>query len=145
MCNEQNNKNNNCVAEILSVILMLQQNAGCAESCLETCDRGFLGCNASTLLCNTRPVMLYTCAGNGTPWSMPTVRENITCPGETTCSSVFRIEKIDGSCATFRVLAPNTAAEEPDIPYISTNSFFTMNLDCVCVIRCLPDTYVECI
>lgn len=144
MCN-QNNENSNCVSEILSVILMLQQNAGCAETNLETCDRGFLGCNASTLLCNTRPVMLYTCCGNGTPWSMPTVRENITCPDGASCSNVFRIEKLDGNCATFRVLAPNTDTDEPDIPYEATNSFFTMNLSCVCVIRCLPDTYVECI
>ena len=41
MCNNTNN-NGNCVAEILSVILVLQQNA-CPESCLDTCDRPMLG------------------------------------------------------------------------------------------------------
>ena len=50
------------------------------------------------------------------------------------------------NCATFRVLAPNTDQNEVDtIPYIATNSFFTMNLECVCVLRCLNDTFVECI
>ncbi len=149
MCNNNNNNNEEscrCIAEILTVINVLQQNANCCgDTCLETCDRGFLGCGTTTLGCNTRPVVLYTCCGNGTPWSMPTTRENVVCgePGAV-CSNVFRVEKIDGCCATFRVLAEN-----PDTtslyPYVATNSFFTMNLNCCCVLRCLPDTYVECI
>ena len=145
MCNN-NNEGCSCIAEILNVINVLQQNASCCgDTCLETCDRGFLGCGATAALCNTRPVILYTCAGNGTPWSMPTTRENIDCTetGET-CSNVFRVEKVDGCCATFRVLAPNTDTTST-YPYVATNSFFTMNLNCCCVLRCLPDTYVECI
>lgn len=145
MCNN-NNEGCSCIAEILNVINVLQQNASCCgDTCLETCDRGFLGCGTAIASCNTRPVILYTCCGNGAPWSMPTTRENIDCTeaGET-CSNVFRVEKVDGCCATFRVLAPN-----PDTtsiyPYVATNSFFTMNLNCCCVLRCLPDTYVECI
>ena len=148
MCN--NNENNEsccCIAEILTVINILQQNAECSDTCLETCDRGFLGCGTSTFSCNTRPVVLYTCCGNGTPWSMPTTRTNVVCGDEgVTCSNVFRVEKIDGCCATFRVLAENTDdTESATIPYVATNSFFTMNLNCVCALRCLPDTYVECI
>ena len=139
MCN--NSDGCSCIAEILNVINVLQQNASCAgDTCLETCDRGFLGCGAVQALCNTRPVILYTCCGNGTPWSMPTTREETS---ETT-SSVFRVEKVDGCCATFRVLAPNPD-ENSTYPYVSTNSFFTMNLNCCCVLRCLPDTYIECI
>jgi hypothetical protein len=113
----------------------------------ETCDRGFLGCGNTTLGCNTRPVMLYTCCGNGTPWSMPTTRENVDCNSDnTTCSSVFRVEKINGNCCTFRVLANNDdTTTSSTIPYVATNSFFTMNLNCCCCMRCLPDTYVECI
>ena len=144
MCN--NSEGCSCIAEILNVINVLQQNAGCCgDTCLETCDRGFLGCGATQVLCNTRPVILYTCCGNGTPWSMPTTRENIDCTetGET-CSNVFRVEKVDGCCATFRVLAPNTETGST-YPYVATNSFFTMNLNCCCCLRCLPDTYVECI
>ena len=147
MCNNNTNQDScNCIAEILNVINVLQQNANCCgDSCLETCDRGFLGCGTTILGCNTRPVVLYTCCGNGTPWSMPTTRENVVCGDEgVVCSNVFRVEKIDGCCATFRVLADNDDTTSP-YPYVATNSFFTINLNCVCVLRCLPDTYVECI
>ena len=89
--------------------------------------------------------MLYTCCGNGTPWSMPTTKENVTCGDEgVTCSNVFRVEKVDGCCATFRVLANNPdTTEAGTMPYVATNSFFTMNLDCVCALKCLNDTTVE--
>lgn len=136
-----------CIAEILNVINVLQQNAECSDACLDTCDRGFLGCGITTLNCNTRPVMIYTCGGNGTPFSMPTTKEAVTCGDEgVTCSNVFRVEKVDGCCCTFRVLAENTdPTTSPTQPYVATNSFFTMNLDCCCALRCLNDTYVDCI
>ncbi len=142
MCN--NNNDCKCIADILNTINILQNNAECGDSCLDTCDRGFLGCSTTSLLCNTRPIMLYTCAGNGTPWSMPITKEAIDCnEAGATCSNVFRIEKIDGCCATFRVLEENPDTTVPNIPYITTNSFFTMNLNCCCALRCLNDTYVE--
>ena len=145
MCNNNDNNSCKCIAEILTVISILQQNASCcSDACLDTCDRGFLGCSTTSLGCNTRPIMLYTCCANaGTPLAMPTSKEDVT--GATT-STVFRVEKIDGCCATFRVLAPNPdAAQAGTIPYVATNSFFTTNLNCVCNLRCLQDTYVECL
>lgn len=143
----KDNESSSSLAEILSVILVLQQNA-CGDSCLDSCDRPMLGGGPSCLVCNTRPVMLYTCCGNGTPWSMPITKDSTAnCSGQgnnATCSSIFRVEKIDGSCCTFRVLQDN-----PDpaslYPYVATNSIFTMDLDCLCSIRCLTDTYVECV
>ena len=147
MCNNENEQCK-CIAEILTVISILQKNATCTETCcLDTCDRGFLGCGNTTLGCNTRPVMLYTCCGNGTPWSMPTTKTDEACGTEgVTCSNVFRVEKIDGCCATFRVLAENPdPATAGTLPYVSTNSFFTMNLNCVCCLRCLNDTFVDTI
>ena len=139
MCN---NTDASCIAEILTVICILQQNANCCgDSCLDTCDRGFLGCNTSCISCNTRPIMLYTCSGNGTPFSMPISKD----PTEVTTSTIFRVEKVDDNCATFRVLAKNPDVTDTTSPYIATNSFFTMNLGCCCAIRCLNDTYVECI
>ena len=141
MCN---NTDSSCISEILTVINILQDNAECSDSCLDTCDRGFLGNTVSTLGLNTRPVMLYTSAGGGTPWKMPTTTENIDCSTGGNCSSVFRVEKVDGDCATFRVLMAN-----PDVsasyPYVATNSFFTMNLKCVCCLKCLNDTYVDAV
>lgn len=65
MCNNNENNNCQCIAEILTVISILQQNATCcSDACLDTCDRGFLGCSTTTLGCNTRPIMLYTCCAN---------------------------------------------------------------------------------
>ena len=132
MCN--NSGDSKCISEILTVINILQNNAECSDACLDTCDRGFLGNNVATLGLNTRPVMLYTAFSNGvTPWTMPTTREEAS---EET-SSVFRVEKVDDNCATFRVLAPNTDPETSAVrPYVITSSFFTMNLNCVCCIRC---------
>ena len=139
MCN--NNKKeccDNCIMEILQVINVLQSNA-CPDNCLLSCDRPALGGGNNVTIFNTRPIMLYTNSGNGTPWAMPTSREETD-----TTSSVFRVEKVDGCCCTFRVLAPN-----PDTtsiyPYVSTDSLFTMNANCLCAVRCLNDTYVECL
>ena len=43
MDNEKCNVCDNCIADILKVILILQKNSSQPDSCLETCDRGFLG------------------------------------------------------------------------------------------------------
>ena len=141
--------NNDCdqngIAEILRVILILQQNASCPESVIDSCDKPMLGCCSTCCVCNTRPVMIYTCCGGGsTPLSMPVSKDITTCEEETDCSSVFRVEKVEDNTATFRVLAPNTETTSL-YPYVSTNSFFTINLDCCCIIRCLNDTCVECL
>ena len=140
-----NNERENGIAEILRVILVLQQNASCPESCLDSCDRPVLGCSTNCCVCNTRPVMIYTCCPNSsTPLSMPISKDIVIPTDDTQTSSVFRVEKVEDGTATFRVLAPNT--EDTGLyPYVSTNSFFTLNLDCCCVIRCLNDTCVECL
>ena len=130
-------KNTSCLAEILEVILCLQQNKN--ESCVDnSCSRPFLGPTANIVCFNTRPITIYSCCNN-TLWTMP-----YTLNGATNTSSVFRIESLDDECATFRVLQENTD-QTSAYPYEATNSFFTMNLNCLCAIRCLNDTYVECI
>ncbi len=145
--NNNTNGSGNCINEILSVILVLQENA-CPDNCLDSCDRPMLGGGPSCLICNTRPVMLYTCGGNGVPWSMPTSKDVQTnCEGQASganCSTVFRVEKIEGNCCTFRVLEENTDTSSLN-PYVSTNSFFTMDCGCLCAIRCLNDCYVDCV
>lgn len=147
MCNN-NNSNGNCISELLNVILILQQNA-CTDSGLDSCDRPMLGGGPSCLICNTRPIMLYTCGSNGTPLSMPITKDaTCTCSteGETCeCSNVFRVEKIEGNCATCRVLTPNPDTTTTSSPWLATNSFFTINLDCCCIVRCLNDCYVDCV
>jgi len=139
MCNNETNTCENCIAEILKVILLLQQNVCQSDTCLQTCDRGFLGQNCTTF-CNTRPIVLYTCSSGSTPLSLPVSKS----PTETATSNVFRLEKLDDCCATCRVLAPNPDTTNA-FPYVATNSFFTINLNCVCLIRCLDDTFVDTI
>ncbi len=131
---ERNCCPNNCMADILKVILILQESAEGNDSCLDTCDRGFLGQQYCSICYNTRPIVLYTCATGNDPLAMPISKS----PAEGGTSSVFRLEKLDDCCATCRVLVVNS-----DNTYTSTNSFFTINLDCLCVIRCLDDTYIE--
>ena len=143
--NNCNENTNNSIAGILKVILALQQSACGRDGSIDSCDRPMLGGGPTCLGCNTRPVMLYTCCGNGQPWAMPITKDNTDACTEAsdTCSTVFRVEKVEGDTATFRVLTTN-----PDTtslyPYVSTNSIFTMDLHCCCVIRCLSDTYIEC-
>lgn len=142
-----NSNNSNGICEILQVILVLQKNAMCVDSTLDSCDRPVLGsCTTTCCVCNTRPVMLYMCGNTQSPLSMPTSKDTTVCPSDeaTECSTVFRVEKVENNAATFRVLAPNTD-ETSLYPYVSTNSFFTVNLDCCCAIRCLNDTCVECV
>ena len=145
--NNQNNNKEHGICDILCVILMLQENA-CPDNCLQTCDRPVLGGGTNCLVCNTRPVMLYTCCGNGIPWSMPITKDaTASCAGEgvsDTCSSVFRVEKLEGTCCTFRVLTTNPDTTST-LPYVGTNVFFTMDCSCMCSIRCLPDTYIDCV
>lgn len=153
MCNKERSGSGNCIAEVLSVIDILQKNACPGKSCNEGCDRPSLGGGPSCLVCNTRPIQLFTCCGNGVPFSMPTCKDlTIVCSNPEgaspalDCSSVFRVEKLEGNCATFRVLEPNTNNESGCFDeWLATNSFFTMDLSCLCAIRCLTDTYVDCV
>lgn len=133
MCNNSNsNTSCNCIAEILKVINILQSEVCPDDTCLETCTRAFFGPN-SAIDFNTRPVTLYTC--DNTSVAMPISND----PTETTTSNIFRVEKVDGCCATLRVLVFNPETNT----YTSTNSFFTINTNCCCSIKCLADTFVE--
>ena len=89
-CNRKRNNCENCIAEILKVIIILQESVSQTDSCLETCDRGFLGQQCCPSFYNTRPIVLYTCGSNGIPLSMPISK----IPTEETTSNIFRIEKI---------------------------------------------------
>ena len=127
--------NNQNISEMLNFILTLQKHAGCSDDiCQEGCTKPFLGPTASTVCFNTRPITLFTCC-TGTNWTFP-----YELNGETETSTVFRIENVEGNCATFRVLIPNTIGEETT--YTLSNSYFTIDLSCVLAVQCLPDTYV---
>ena len=133
MCDNSNNSQNcNCISEILKVICILQKEVCPGDTCLETCTRAYFGPNSAVDF-NTRPVTLYT--NNNTQITMPITNT----PDETETSGIFRVEKVDNCCATLRVLVYNADTQS----YTSTNSFFTVNTNCCCAIKCLADTFVE--
>ena len=134
--NTERHDNCGCIGDVLSLIVKLQD---CSENCeLPTggCDRPFLGPTPSVVCFNTRPVQLFRCL-DGETWTLP-----YTFNGTTGESDIFRVESIDGCCATCRILIPNIDTTIPTSPYIATDSFFTINLNCVGALRCLADVVV---
>jgi hypothetical protein len=132
------NNNECCIADILEVINVLQCQAEKIDDIPNTCDRPFLGSISSngSFVFNTRPITLYN--SNNTLITMP-----YTLNGNNGTSSVFRVEKVNGCCATCRVLAPNPDTESV-FDYVATDNFFTINCKCTCALACLPDTFIDC-
>lgn len=131
---------NNCgngIIDTLEVILALQLAAEEKEEIIDSCDRPFLGCCKKPVCCNTRPVTIFT--DDNEPWSMP-----FTLNGHSGTSTVFRVEKITENACTFRVLAPAHESDHEHC-FVKTDDFFTMSICCLCCIKCLPDTCVECV
>ena len=122
------NQESCCISKILKVIDVLQKE--CNTECFpEGCNRPFLG-SSGLLMFNTRPITLYTRSGN-----IFTV--NYYVDNTLNTSSVFRVEDVDGCCATLRILAPSGDT------YIDTGEFVTVNLECFCILRCLNDIFLE--
>ena len=132
------NNNECCIANILEVINVLQCQAEKIDDIPNTCDRPFLGSISSngSFVFNTIQITLYN--SNNTLITMP-----YTLNGNNGTSSVFRVEKVNGCCATCRVLAPNPDTESV-FDYVATDNFFTINCKCTCALACLPDTFIDC-
>ena len=130
MCDDKS-----CLTSILETILCLQNSKD--DSCeVLGCDKPYLGPTPSLVCYNTRPINLYNCT-TGCRWSFPYTLVSVN-----GTSSIFRLENLEGNCCTCRVLAqnPDTSSSEP---YVLTSTFFTINLDCVSAIKCLPDVLVS--
>ena len=130
MCDDKS-----CLTSILETILCLQNSKD--ESCeVLGCDKPYLGPTPSLVCYNTRPINLYNCT-TGCRWSFPYTLGSVN-----GTSSGFRLENLEGNCCTCRVLAQNPDTSSSD-PYVLTSTFFTINLDCVSAIKCLPDVLVS--
>ena len=130
MCNDKN-----CLTSILETISCLQ-NAKDETYEVLGCDKPYLGPTPSLVCYNTRPINLYNCT-TGEVWTFPYTIGTVS-----GTSSIFRLENLEGNCCTCRVLAPNPDTSSSE-PYVLTNTFFTINLDCVSAIRCLPDVFIS--
>ena len=129
---QNQNQDCGCLADILKKILLLQRQDYDNEN-YKGCDKPYLGPICNTICYNTRPIMLFNCC-TGAPWSF-----TYTINNQTSTSDVFRIEAIDDCCCTCRILYLDTATNR----YLGTSEFFTINLDCVGALRCLPDTFID--
>ncbi|MDD3821997.1 MAG: hypothetical protein ACOXZW_01935 [Bacilli bacterium] len=161
--------------ETLAVILRLQEHVEEIGEVLDTCDKPFLGPRANKKIFNTRPIMLFTqnnepwampieddlcptisigsdavdvdrVEDNESSFDLPGTKKIIEPTKKTQpiiTSTVFRLEKLGPCTATFRVLIPIKKCGK--CFFKRTDSFFTVNLCCFCAIKCLPDTFVECV
>lgn len=128
-----------CINDILRAIDVLQCGAERIDDIPNTCDRPFLGISSpnNSFVYNTRPITLYT--SDNTLFSATYTLDGV--PGE---SNVFRVEKVDEGTATLRVLAPNPDTGST-FPFVKTDSFIIINSGCCCALRCLNDTFVDCL
>lgn len=127
---------NNCLARILNVIKVLQNNAEKTECQDNTCTKPFLGLNTEFVCFNTRPVTLYRC--DNTLITLNYTNQS----GEELTTSIFRVESVSNDSVGVLLLEATTDTSG-NTTYVSTNTFATINLGCVCAIRCLPDTIVN--
>ncbi len=130
-----NNCLDNCLAKILNVIKVLQNNALKTDCQDNTCTKPFLGLNTTILCFNTRPIMLYRC--DNTPVTL-----NYPGTGGNNVTSVFRVESVTNDSVGVLLLEATTD-QNGVTTYQNTNTYATINLGCVCAIQCLPDTIVN--
>lgn len=129
-------ENNNCLANILNVINILQNNAEKIECQDNSCTKPFLGPNTNILCFNTRPITLYRCDNS-------LVTLNYTnANNEELTTTIFRIENVNNDSVGV-LLLEQTTDEEGNITYLNTNTYATINLKCICAIRCLNDVIVD--
>ena len=116
-----------CLANVLKVINVLQNNA--SEDCLNdnSCTRPFLG-NIPEVVCfNTRLVTFYRCDN-----SLVTLPYTIDDTENTT--TIYRVQSVSNNAVTVLLVWDNG-----DGTFTNTNTFATINLGCICAIRCVGD------
>ena len=118
----------NCLSNILKAIVVLQNNSEKLDCNDNSCTRPLLGEITNVLCFNTRPITLYRCDNN-------LVTLPYTINDETSETTVFRVESVNDNSARVLLLRDND-----DGTYTNTNTYATINLGCICAIRCLNDT-----
>ena len=119
----------NCLANILKVINVLQKTSEKLD-CNYSCTRPVLGDITVNSCFNTRLVTFYRCDNTlvTLPYTLNDTSEETT---------IFRIESVTDNSVIVLLLADNG-----DGTYTNTNTFATINLGCICAIRCIGDTTI---
>ena len=120
----------NCIYDVLKLIYNLQKCVLKDDSFDNSCSRP-LGIGSNISYFNTRPVMFFSC---------DSTELNITyyINGTPNTSNIFRIEDVNESCVTVRLLTTNT-----DGSISSTNETAIININCICAIKCLGDISLD--
>lgn len=122
-------KNNNCILNLLKLIVLLQNNSSDRYNFDFGCSKPYLGPNLNTICYNTRVISLYT--KDGSLFSAPY--------GDGNESNYFRINNIDNDCVTLLILRRDGDT------YFSTNEKIIININCICAIRCITDISLNCL
>lgn len=120
-----------CLANILKVIDVLQNNCSDADCINNSCTRPFLGATPNIVCFNTRLINLYRC--DNSLITLPYVFE-----GTAAETSIFRVANVTCDSVTVLLIRDNG-----DGTYTSTNTFATINLGCVCAIQCIGDATIN--
>lgn len=120
----------NCLVNILKAINVLQNNAE-KVNCDFSCTRPILGEPTNNTCFNTRLITLYRCDNS-------LVTLPYTLNGEENETTVFRIENVTNDSVTVLLLGDDGT----ETYNINTNTYATINLGCICAIRCIGDTTV---
>lgn len=120
--------NENCLANILKAINVIQNNTKKVE-CDNTCTKPILG-EISNSCFNTRLVTFYRCDNSliSLPYELNDIQNNTT---------IFRIMNVSKNSVNVLLIQDNG-----DGTYTNTNTFATLNLGCICAIRCIGDTTI---
>ena len=123
--------NENCLANVLKAIVVLQNAAEKIDCNDNSCTRPFLGETTNNPCFNTRLVTLYRC--DNSLITLPYTLNGVA--GE---SSVFRVESVNDNAITVLLLADDGT----ETYTINTNTYATINLGCICAIRCIGDNTI---
>lgn len=125
------NDSKNCLIDVLRLIDNLQKCVTHEDSIDNGCVRPFLGIGSNISYYNTRPVTFFLC--DGSQLELTYYVNNVP-----TTSNVFRIEDVNDSCVTVRLLATSD-----DGTLFSTTETAIVNINCICAIKCLNDISLD--
>ena len=123
--------NNNCIKNLLKVICLLQNNSSNKYCFNNNCIKPFLGPAENCNCYNTRVITLYN--KNGELFTA----DYLDSSNVSNSSSLFRIESINDDCCILTILSNNGNE------YTSTNQGITININCICAIKCLDDIFLN--
>ena len=117
-------KTNNCIKNLLKMICILQKNSEDIVTNDISCTKVFLGPNINNLCYNTRVITLY--GKNGELLNISYNDNSLL-----STSSTFRVIEVKDDSCTLLILRNNEGS------YVSTGQTFTLNIGCICAVKCI--------